>query len=1561
VLRAQGWLTLIPVAGAVLLGTLAPSGPAQASTLPASVRHASALAAHQPAPRAQAGVAGRSRIAPEALLHHSTQAGRHAGARPAGLPPADGSDLGAPLPLGNLPLGTYVTSQFADDGIIFSGQSPFITDDSSSDVNPVMSGSPQFQGTIVGTFVEPGTQTPATLDAFSVDVGYIDNPGSVEMTVYGSQGEQLGVLVATQSGFNQLYSTFPGAASFSVSTVAGEPNGWELNTIQLGGTGAQTVGAGPDYIAMGDSYSSGEGTGYFPWSKAQNTQCDTGPLAWPVQLAGDLDSTGATLSIDQNTLVACQGERTYQLSQAVNGESASELAQVTNFVKDNGHPNLLTITIGGNNLGFADILQACFLGGTEICLREINALNNAVTTGAPGLIASLASTYSQVLSAADGGSGDNSGDGPQVDVVGYPDLFPQPGGLGTALSVTYHCPWLRDSYFPVLTFVSPRIDTLLGKIANAQAAINDDMAAAAAEAGVQFIAIPDSLAGHELCTGTSYINALSVIKAVQGNRNIGHPNVAGQTAIASEVAAGLTAVSAGPNHPAGPSQRGDRRPRHETHRASGPVRPGIRPQASGPLSFSGGQLQDGTVGSDYIDYLVATGGNGADTWSVTSGSLPPGLTLDPDAGTITGTPTSPADATFTVQASDSSSPPQTASAPVTIDVAAATALAVGPAAPPDATVGQPYTFQLPASGGLGQLSWAVISGALPAGLHLDATTGQLTGTPTTAGDTSFTLQATDSSSPAQVAAGNESLTVDPAADPLAVTTTSLPELAAGQDYGAQLTSTGGVAPVTWSVPAGSLPPGLSLDPGSGVLSGVPAQAGTYDFTVQASDGSSPSPQTATAALSVTIDAPPALTIATAGAFDGTEGAYYSSTFQATGGVGPYSWSVSSGSLPSGLGLDEGTGQVTGTPASTGDSTFEVTVSDAAGDTATQAYSVDIAQVPLTVSPSLAPATVGTYYTGNVAPSGGLAPYGWSLVSGTLPDGLSFDPSTGAITGTPAQSGTFRLKAAVADSSSPSQQVTARLTLTVSAAPALIVTGGTAVQGAVGDFYAAGIGYSGGQGPYTWAVTAGSLPPGLSIDPGSGMVAGTPTTAGSYPVTVQATDSSTPTPEVATAPVTFVIGGTPSLEIASTTLPAITQGVSYSTTLQASGGVPPYTWDVASGTLPAGLELDSSTGELYGTPTGDGSKTVTLEVADSQSTPATAKSTIKLTVTGGAALSIITTGLDEATQQAPYDEPLTAAGGSGSYTWSVVQGSLPAGLELDPSGAIEGAPVKFGTSTFTLEVTDSSTPTPKVAKEALSLDVDPIPVSPPSFTADSPPSPTPQNDYYSYQFSAAGNPAPDFSVSSGQLPAGLKLTKAGVLSGTVTKAGTFTFEVTAANGQPPAAVSPELTLQVIPPPVISSFTPSSGVPGAQVQITGKNLATANAVYFDGSYAAIKSASSTRIVTSVPEYAGSGVLYVFTAGGEVTSAASFTVDPAPAPAITSISPLSGAPGSTLTINGSGLEFASAVEFGGGVYVDVMRTDTPSKITLRVPSGASAGPLTVSTDGGSATSTQTFTPTG
>jgi Putative Ig domain len=133
-------------------------------------------------------------------------------------------------------------------------------------------------------------------------------------------------------------------------------------------------------------------------------------------------------------------------------------------------------------------------------------------------------------------------------------------------------------------------------------------------------------------------------------------------------------------------------------------------------------------------------------------------------------------------------------------------------------------------------AWAVVSGALPAGLTLNGGTGGIAGTPTTAGTSSFTVQVTDGQSPADTATRALQLTVIQVTyDPLVITTTSLPNARRNKNYSRTLAATGGLAPYTWSVAAGSLPPGLTLNAGTGVISGRASSLGTYAFTVQATD------------------------------------------------------------------------------------------------------------------------------------------------------------------------------------------------------------------------------------------------------------------------------------------------------------------------------------------------------------------------------------------------------------------------------------------------------------------------------------------------------------------------------------------------------------------------------------------------------------------------------------------------------------------------------------------------------------------------------------------------------
>jgi len=134
------------------------------------------------------------------------------------------------------PVGTAIGSQYLTDGIKFTGDNPYITTDGSNPTSPVLSGTPRFQGSITGTFFVPGTTAPQRTGvlAFSVDVGYIDNPNSVEVVYFDMKGKRLGSLLASAFGIDTLNvtSSIP-IGSFTVHSVTNEPYGWAIDNVAI--------------------------------------------------------------------------------------------------------------------------------------------------------------------------------------------------------------------------------------------------------------------------------------------------------------------------------------------------------------------------------------------------------------------------------------------------------------------------------------------------------------------------------------------------------------------------------------------------------------------------------------------------------------------------------------------------------------------------------------------------------------------------------------------------------------------------------------------------------------------------------------------------------------------------------------------------------------------------------------------------------------------------------------------------------------------------------------------------------------------------------------------------------------------------------------------------------------------------------------------------------------------------------------------------------------------------------------------------------------------------------
>lgn len=894
-------------------------------------------------------------------------------------------------------------------------------------------------------------------------------------------------------------------------------------------------------------------------------------------------------------------------------------------------------------------------------------------------------------------------------------------------------------------------------------------------------------------------------------------------------------------------------------------------------------LPNGVLGVAYPagTMLQLSGGVTPYTWSISSGSLPAGLTLDPPSGTISGTPQATGMFSFTATVTDNAE--NTSSQQLSITIATLLGIACVPTTGPT-QVGVAYSATCSASGGLASFAWSISPGTLPPNLIFTpaGASATISGTPTTAGAYNYTVTLTDSTP--QIVQQNYSGTIAPA--PLTITSTSpLPGGTAGTAYNDTLAASGGTSPYTWSISIGSLPASLTLNPSTGAISGIPAAAGTTNFTAKVSDSATP-PLTATQPLSITIQ-PAALTITTSSPLpSGTIGMSYSTTLTGTGGVAPYTWSipVNGGVLPTGLSLNPSTGAISGTPTIAGTSTITIQLSDSASTTpATKPFTITVTNLAIATPTPLPDATAGVPYSETLKATGGTPPYTWAVTSGILPTGLSLNATTGAIMGTPTLAGgPFSFTIAVTDST-PLQPATATevFSLTVAAAP-VITTGSTLPTGSVGVAYTENLAATGGTPPYTWSITQGSLPAGLSLNATSGAIMGTPTTAVTVNFTVQVKDSAavtatkvftltiassvaiaTPSPlnsgEVGVAysqtlaavggaspyswsitagvlPPNFtlsaagVIAGTPTMAgtfnftaqvvdhnsimatkaLALTVLPPVSVATpatlnggslnsNYSATLAATGGFAPYTWTRTSDALPAGLTL-SSAGAITGTPTATGVFTFTAQVTDALG--ATASRQFTIAIAGGLAVASPAT-LPGATVGAPYSQTLLASGGTAPYTWLVTAGSLPAALSLTSGGVISGTPTAAGASTFTVQVTDSAG---LKASSQLTIVVAPAL----SITATSLPAGKVGTPYSQTLKATGGTPPYTFSLSAGSLPPGISIAASGLLSGSPTSGGTYSFTILVTDSASATATEP-LTL------VIGGLAITTGgtLPGAAV--------------------------------------------------------------------------------------------------------------------------------------------------
>ena len=764
-------------------------------------------------------------------------------------------------------------------------------------------------------------------------------------------------------------------------------------------------------------------------------------------------------------------------------------------------------------------------------------------------------------------------------------------------------------------------------------------------------------------------------------------------------------------------------------------------------------LPTGILSQPYAGSLIVQGGTAPYIFSLVSGLLPAGLTLNNNGG-LSGTPATSGVFPVTVRATDAAG--QTTQLDLILNINSST-FGFTSVVASDGFVNQSYSYPLTVSGGTGPFTYSLLSGNLPAGVTLGSN-GALTGTATTAGTYNFVIRAVDSlGATAQVP-----LTVKIQASGLSIQQNGLPTAAVGQPYTSTLIPVNGVAPFSFSLVSGTLPPGITLA-GNGNLSGIPTTSGIYQVTIKVTDANS---NTAQSTINLLVGST-GLNITTVSLPSARVAQSYLMNLFSSGGSLPYNYAVITGTLPAGLALSS-TGLLSGTPTTQGPTTFTIRVMDGNGAVSQATYTLNTnSSSSFAVSPPTLPSgQIGRAYSTTLTSSGGAGPYTYTVSSGALPLGLSLS-SAGVINGTPTVAGNFPFNIQAVDSTNTS--VSYSQSITISSSNLNIVTlQVSAVQQGI-DYLAYIIG-GGGNAPYIFTLASGNLPPGLTLN-SNGTVSGLATATGTYPVSVRISDQSGNT---ATANFTFTVSGSGSLQISTSALPTARNGQAYNASILASGGQQPYLFSLIGGSLPAGLIL-ASNGQISGTALTDGSSTFSVRLQDAIG--ATSQVTLTINVTSST-LNIAADNVSTGQAGIAYSSTLTASGGTGTgYSFVVIGGALPTGVTLSSSGVLSGTPTVSGSFPVVIRVVDSigafyqKAFTVSVGSTGLAFTNISLPIA-----------------YIGQQFrfnlQAAGGVAPYmFSVSNGTLPSGLTMNSNGEISGLPQTASNspITFRVVDAMG------------------------------------------------------------------------------------------------------------------------------------------------------------------------------------
>lgn len=750
------------------------------------------------------------------------------------------------------------------------------------------------------------------------------------------------------------------------------------------------------------------------------------------------------------------------------------------------------------------------------------------------------------------------------------------------------------------------------------------------------------------------------------------------------------------------------------------------------LSFMTESLPQAYVGTPYSQALDVRGGTPPYQFSA---SLPAGLSIDPNSGTISGTPSSASATDVTINVQDSAGVTQSFTTQFDVQPVQIT----GPSTLPAMVEGQPYSFQF-AVNLPGALTWTVTNGLYISGMTLNSSSGLLSGTPSQIYGAEETLNVSVTNG---TTAASRSFALPLVAlneKNLIYTVTGLSDVLVNAPAYVELYASGGTGPIAISLTPGSaLPPGLSLvsDPSyqseyystcdgcsydGAWLVGIPSVAGLYTFSLRYTDANSQYVD-----RSVTLNVT-GIGISNIELPDPVAGQPYSVQLHAFGGDETYTFTSlqtqDSYSYYGNVGLTVSPGGlVSGTTSDAGYNEIQLQVCSAGSCTTPYVYF-------WSVSPG-DPVNTYPYFEWYLYNSGQYASLGhgtwgylygytgenttsetWSISSGTLPPGLALyggSNLTAAVEGVPTTAGAFNFQATLTDSNENYASGTPTLDITplnwnvgadwFEQPPAI-------PEGQTGQPYSYQFGIDNGTPPYSFSLLSDSyLVQGITLS-SSGLLSGTPTEGGYSFLDMFVTDASGNSLEFTAS---FGVSGPvtpPGVHIQDyLSLPSSSVGQAYSFALNQlvapGSGTPPFTFTTGFGTsLPNGLSIvPGAPGEsdtISGFAAAPQNSTVTLLVTDANGTQAYLYS-IALQASP-LSVSPASGALPAAALGAPYSQTITASGGVPPYVFSVSANSpdapinnsdMPVGMSLSPAGVLSGTPSTAGHFVLWFNVTDTA--------------------------------------------------------------------------------------------------------------------------------------------------------------------------------------------------------------------------------------------------------------------------------